>query len=367
MSLWSRLFPAPPPDLREAVVRHQYDALLKNLPVLHGVALLNLLIVDGALWTDGFDPRLYAWTVVLVLVTLVRIAQWRRRRVAPEVDLATAEQRVVTAQWLLVGVMTVMSAFVAWAIATRLFSSMVLVPTSLTLGALCVAHAMSSVPKASTNAVVLGIVPPGLAMVCFGDNASRLIGVAALTVVGLQLVFLRSGYDALIELLRLQKRLSELASFDSLTGLLARRALLHEVHERIARQAAFTLALVDLDGFKTINDTRGHAMGDALLRAVSQRFMKCGDAVGRLGGDEFVLLIDGVTEAEACEAAMERILAAAREPVEADGATLQVSASVGYATFPHDGDDGSALMRVADEAMYSAKNSGKARAMRKAR
>jgi diguanylate cyclase (GGDEF)-like protein len=293
------------------------------------------------------------------LLSLLRIAQWKQRDDA-RVELAQAQRWLSSVQLLLAVVMGVTSAFAAWTTVSKFFSSVLLVPISLTFGALCLSHAMGSLPRAAVSSV-FGIVPPAIALIIFGEGQIKLIGVSALSVVLLQIVFLRSGYAALIELLRLQKRLAELASYDSLTGLLSRRALLHAVQERVTKDAAFTLALVDLDGFKAVNDTHGHAMGDALLRAVSQRFMKCGDAVGRLGGDEFVLLIDGVDEPEA---SMEKILEAARQPVEADGATLHVSASVGYATFPLDGKDTGTLMRVADEAMYSAKNSGKARAVK---
>ena len=360
----ARLFPAPPPELHDALVQHQYRALHRTFPVLHAVSALNFLICAYALWADGFPTASYAWVAAPVLLSLVRIAQWRRD--PPQVDLAHAARRVAGVQWLLAVVMSGTSVFATWATVTHLFSSVLLVPISLTFGALCLAHATASMPLAATTSV-LGVVPPAVAMLVFGDGNTRLIGVSALSVVALQLVFLRSGYEALLELLRLQKRLAELASSDSLTGLLSRRALLHAVQERVAKQAPFTLALIDLDGFKAVNDTHGHAMGDALLRALSQRFMTCGDAVGRLGGDEFVLLLDGVTEAAAREASMEKILSAARQPVEADGATLNVSASIGYATFPEDGADTGALMRVADEAMYSAKDSGKARAVRRVR
>ncbi len=357
MGIASRVFPPPPPELRDAVVRHQYAALRDNLPVLHAVAVLNLLIANYAMWVDGFDPRLFAWTGILVVVSLVRISQWKRRVNEPALEVADAARRLRAAEWLLFSVMFATSAFAVWATATKLFSSSVLVPISLTFGSLCLAHAMSTIPVASFTAVVVGIVPPGLAMLWFGDEFTRLIAVSALSVTALKVSFLRRHYFASLELLQLQKRMTDMASFDSLTGLLSRRALLDEVQARVAKKEPFTLALVDLDGFKLVNDTHGHAMGDALLRAVSQRFMACGSAIGRLGGDEFVVLLDGTS------AHLEPILEAASSPVIVGGVALRVSASVGYSLFPADGTDVGTLMRVADEAMYSAKRSGKARAM----
>jgi diguanylate cyclase (GGDEF)-like protein len=237
----------------------------------------------------------------------------------------------------------------------------VLVPISLIFGSLCLAHAMSALPRASVVSVVFGIVPSALAMGWFGDGLTRLLCVSALTVSVLQVSFSRSSYASLLELLQLQKRMSDMASFDSLTGLLSRRAVLDELAARVTSGQPFALAMVDLDGFKAINDTRGHAMGDALLRGVSKRFLACGDVVGRLGGDEFVVLVDQISDDLSCVPRMEQILAGAREPVIVGGTTLQVSASVGYSLFPRDAKDAGGLMRVADEAMYDAKKSGKAR------
>lgn len=362
MSLWERLFPPPPPEIRDAVVRHQYTALRSNMPVLHAVAVLNLFIADYALWMDGYDVRYFGWTALLAVVSITRIVQWQKRAEAA-VDVAKAAPRVEAATWLLAAVMASTSAFAVWATATKLISSAVLVPISLTFGSLCLAHAMSAIPKASAMAAVMGIVPPGVSMLWFGDGFTRLIAISALSVSALQVIFLRRNYASVVELLQLQKRMSDMASFDSLTGLLSRRAVLDEVNARITKRDHFALALVDLDGFKTVNDSRGHAMGDALLRAVSQRFLACGDAVGRLGGDEFVVLLDGVHDEAEVSARMEKILEAAREPVVVGGATLKVTASVGYALFPRDGRESGPLMRAADEAMYAAKRTGKARAV----
>ncbi|MFT3709398.1 MAG: diguanylate cyclase [Archangium sp.] len=359
MSSW---FPAPPAEIRDAVVRQQHAALRDNMPLLHAVSVLNLLIVDGALWADGFDPRTFAWTGVVVLISVARIVQWRNR-VAQPVETAVAERQLGTVHALLLGVMLATSAFSVWATATKFFSSSTLVPISLTFGSLCLAHAMAALPRAAITSVVAGIVPSAIAMLWFGDGLSRLLGFSAITVAVLQLSFLRRNYAALLELLTLQKRMSDMASFDSLTGLLSRRVVLEEIAARVAKQQPFALAMIDLDGFKAINDTKGHAMGDALLRAVSKRFMACGDAVGRLGGDEFVVLIDGVSDDATALPRMQQILEGAKEPVIVGGTTLQVSASIGYALSPRDGVDSGALMRAADEAMYAVKRSGKARVL----
>jgi diguanylate cyclase (GGDEF)-like protein len=121
-----------------------------------------------------------------------------------------------------------------------------------------------------------------------------------------------------------------------------------------------SLLLIDLDGFKAVNDTHGHAAGDALLCEVADRLREAvrgGDLAARLGGDEFAVLLPGCTTAEADRTA-QRILEALRAPVPVDGATVGVSASIGVAA-ADPADDVESLLHDADLAMYAAKNNGK--------
>jgi diguanylate cyclase (GGDEF)-like protein len=117
------------------------------------------------------------------------------------------------------------------------------------------------------------------------------------------------------------------------------------------------VALIDLDDFKEVNDTLGHEVGDLLLIAVAQRLDACvrtEDTVARLGGDEFVVVLDGA-DPDAADQAADRMIAALRQPVMADGHELPIRASIGIAD-GNTGDDASELLRHADIAMYAAKN-----------
>lgn len=158
----------------------------------------------------------------------------------------------------------------------------------------------------------------------------------------------------------LERKLSHAAYHDPLTGLgnLARaRALLSGCYAGRRRLAAGVL-LIDLDGFKAVNDTFGHARGDALLREVAKRLRGClrdGDEVVRLGGDEFLLVLP---DGNGAEAVADRVLAELRRPLDVDGSPLTVTASVGTAlaegaASPDD------LLRNADLAMYAAKAAGR--------
>ncbi|MCU1589727.1 MAG: diguanylate cyclase, partial [Frankiales bacterium] len=151
------------------------------------------------------------------------------------------------------------------------------------------------------------------------------------------------------------------ASHDPLTGLANRVLLQERIRAALAEQHNLTTALVllDLDHFKEINDTLGHAAGDFLLERVADRLRSLsrpGDLVARLGGDEFAVLLTGLESAADAEPAAEGVLRLLSEPVEHEGLRLSVEASVGVACYPADAQDADELLRRADVAMYQAKS-----------
>jgi diguanylate cyclase (GGDEF)-like protein/PAS domain S-box-containing protein len=161
----------------------------------------------------------------------------------------------------------------------------------------------------------------------------------------------------------LEQQISHDASHDALTGLgnLARARTLLATACAPDRVGETTAMLVDLDGFKTVNDTYGHDHGDALLEAVAQRLLHCvrsGDEVCRIGGDEFLLVLAGATDgAEVTE----RILLSLRRPIVIEGKQFAIGASLGLATTA-DSSSQEDLLRNADLAMYAAKAAGRGRA-----
>ncbi|HET7547679.1 MAG TPA: EAL domain-containing protein [Usitatibacter sp.] len=165
---------------------------------------------------------------------------------------------------------------------------------------------------------------------------------------------------------RVQEDMRRRALHDPLTGL-ANRAMFLEsleraMHKARRRSAQFSLLFVDLDRFKEVNDTMGHAAGDALLKAVTERLVMAvrqSDLVARLGGDEFVILIEEHEGPEEVMIVAQKVLSMVARPVPVDWREAAVSASIGIASFPEDGEDIEALMRNADTAMYQAKERGR--------
>ena len=155
------------------------------------------------------------------------------------------------------------------------------------------------------------------------------------------------------------------ANHDSLTGL-ANRTLLwdrldHAVHLAQRHQTLVAAVLIDLDNFKTINDTFGHEAGDAVLKVVARRLqatVRDSDTVARMSGDEFVMVLVDQPSLRFTLRMVERVLRALTMPVAFGGSEIPVGASLGVAAFPHDGHTPADLVRAADMAMYRAKNNG---------
>jgi diguanylate cyclase (GGDEF)-like protein len=128
-------------------------------------------------------------------------------------------------------------------------------------------------------------------------------------------------------------------------------------HERL-----LGVAILDLDGFKQVNDRLGHGAGDQLLQAVVQRLqaqLRAGDTLARMGGDEFGLLLPGLERLDDLEVVCERLLAAIREPLEIQGEAVSISGSLGVTLYPLDDSDASTLIQHADMALYAAKDAGR--------
>ena len=164
-----------------------------------------------------------------------------------------------------------------------------------------------------------------------------------------------------------EARLTHQALHDPLTGLPNRVLFAERVRMASARRDTgnFAVIYLDLDTFKPVNDTLGHAVGDKVLVEVARRLeqlLRDGDTLARLGGDEFAVLCEGVDESEARVIA-ERVIEALDKPFEIDGRRLRQAASIGVALHPRDGQpvDPEAILRDADRAMYKAKAAGKSR------
>ena len=165
-----------------------------------------------------------------------------------------------------------------------------------------------------------------------------------------------------------QKELEHIAHYDPLTGLPNRLLLSDRLSYTIASanrlNNKLAVIFLDLDGFKPVNDTYGHAIGDELLRRIAKELktvLREEDTLARLGGDEFVGMITNFKEIKECRAVLDRLIESLSAPFLINDISIHIGASIGVAIYPDDGIEGDILVRNADQAMYSAKQAGKNR------
>lgn len=180
-------------------------------------------------------------------------------------------------------------------------------------------------------------------------------------------VLLENGrlHQSVAQLSELERQLSHLAHHDALTGVANRRLFNERLDQRVRRAGGpWAVLLVDLDGFKPVNDTHGHATGDLLLRVVAQRVERTireGDVVARLGGDEFAVLLAAVESESSAVDVADRIVTALTSPFAIGEVEVAIGASIGVAMCAGERTPAPLLLERADQALYEAKRSGKGR------
>ena len=331
--------------------------------MLLAVAAFNTCIIMAVCWHMDFPPRNYVWMSGLILYCFVRLAIWRRLLQKP-ISSERAPGIVRATTYMTAAMMAGLGAAASITFATGAFNRETLIPVSLVFGAMAVAHCFYSLRPAAIGTLLAGITPVAFSLLIVGDFNAKMQGIAMLSVELLMIRFVTAQYDRLIESLFLEQQIRQLADTDPLTGLPNRRAVMASIETELAhKDARFGIALLDLDGFKAVNDSLGHHAGDLMLLGVGGRLMDAAedsDLVGRLGGDEFIVLFRKVEDNADISARATALLAALCRPIDLDGHRLPVAASLGFAMYPENGDSIREVMHAADDALYAQKRANKA-------
>lgn len=352
------LVPLAPEAIRAEVERRQLQSIRQHVPMIYFIASLNVLIVMAVCAHTGIEPRYYLWMSVLVALAVVRATVWSRRRPA-----ALSAERVSSAlkwsAWFAFAALLVMGSFTAYTFVSGAFHRATLIPISLAFGSMSIAHCFATLRPSAVAAITLGIVPSSAVMLAVGDFDAQVQGVSMLTVAVLMIRFVAGQFDHLVTELLLQREVYDLANTDALTNLRNRRALMALIEQELGVAGnSFAIALLDLDGFKGINDRLGHLAGDALLRVVARRLAaSCGPlaTVGRLGGDEFLVLFRAVQGPDNVQARVTAMLGELCQPTDLSGEQVPVQASLGYSVCPTNGTTTAELLAAADDALYANK------------
>ncbi|MEQ8744146.1 diguanylate cyclase [Parasphingorhabdus sp.] len=234
-------------------------------------------------------------------------------------------------------------------------------PFTLAMGSLTTIYTLATIRLAAILNIIIGIMPITIILLLSGDPVGWSAAASLIMVTTFLFRLITQQNDQSIRLLVLQHEMRQLAHTDPLTGLFNRRVLAEHLERQIAvedHKRAFTVALIDLDAFKPINDQFGHAVGDQLLVEVASRLQRaCSDngIVARMGGDEFAILLspDSTISSSACA---DHILAALVPPCIVQDHVIRIQASIGIASWPRDGSTANSLLEAADQQLYAVKN-----------
>jgi diguanylate cyclase (GGDEF)-like protein len=366
-----------------ALLQARYASLQRQIPLVYLLVCANYVGLYQA--SEGqFTPELGPGFILLVII-VARLVHWvmtSRRTLAPERIQFELKRTIVLAFVISVG-------FCAWAM--QLFGVVDEAERYLVVlfvGMTCIgcAHGLSSLPSAARIPLVCMAMPFTILLIATGGSGMTAAGISLGIATLISLRMLHRQHTGFSELVRSrteialereraeaaqrraveeQDRARTIAATDPLTCLPNRRALLDAMGRLGAGGGhAGTIAMVDLDGFKPINDTFGHASGDAVLKQVGTRLRAAageGGFVARMGGDEFAILLPHCADAEAASAAGQAICAALGAPMQIYGRELRLTGSCGLAILESAAiEPGDALAR-GDTALYTAKQKGRGR------
>jgi diguanylate cyclase (GGDEF)-like protein len=356
-SLRHRFWPVVPAEVRDELAALRYERLVQQLPAVY--LTIIAVVLTAMLAADQSSPWIvrYAIPVPVVIAAAYRLQWWLRQR-GQAIEPDAARQQIVRTAALSAGICAVCSVWciASWQMAAPEQRSYY--PMFMAIGSLITAFSVSSIRLVTFANLTGGIVPIAIALLFFGTDLDR---VAAMFVAVATLFLVRMVNDQhaqLVDLLMLKHQLREQAHSDPLTGLCNRRALIAEAEAAFAAPGARpALALIDLDGFKAVNDRLGHAAGDALLIQIAERMRAAAGAaatVARLGGDEFALLL-GDGDAATLAAQTDRLLGALVPAFPIGEEVVSLGACAGMACAPQDGTSLTSLFATADKALYAAK------------
>ena len=364
-------------DFSAALLREQYRSLARLGPYVHGVVILAAvaLFVESAPTGSLLDGILLP--AALIAVSVLRLVSWFQARAGVELETLDAVRRKVRAASVLGPALTFAFALVAaistWPDGVGEFAATLV--TVWVVAAVC-AICLNVVAREASVIVVAATAPIMVALLARG--AELTLALAALIAVAAALVIrmLAENFRMFVEIVRSrfviaeQQRLAEearraaitIALTDDLTGLPNRRCFHRLLADKIGTGTEtgepFALGLIDLDGFKPVNDVHGHPVGDEVLRQVADRLARAMDGRGsavRMGGDEFAILCDRIGahgEAMALGEEIQTLLAA---PFAVQSLRIRLSCACGFALFPSCAAEPRELVRLADAALYRAK------------
>jgi diguanylate cyclase (GGDEF)-like protein len=369
-------FDAPEADFNAVLLREQYRSLARLGPYVHGIVIVAALAFFGAAPTGSLLTGMLLPTA-LIAVSVFRLSSWFKARAGVELEALDRVRRKVRAASVLGPTLTfafaLTTAISTWQGGVAEFAlALLAVWVVATVCAMClnrIAREANLIVIAATAFLIIAFVARGSGLTL---GLAPMVAIAACFIIRM----LDEHFRMFAEIVRSrfiiaeQQRVAEeareaamtIALTDDLTGLPNRRCFQSLLADRITAATetgeSFALGLIDLDGFKPINDVHGHPVGDEILKQVADRLAKAMDARGsavRMGGDEFAILCDGIGGHNEAMALGEQIQSIFAAPFVVQSRSISLTCACGFALFPSSAVEPSELVRQADAALYRAK------------
>jgi diguanylate cyclase (GGDEF)-like protein len=349
--------------LKGELEAQQFRILRTQIPILYAVLAINTGILCYSIYGSvSASLSLIIPGAFAVLIT-VRAAIWLARR-----SIEPAAGRISRYLWST----TLIAAFVSlglgiWGVILLRsdIGDKPFVPLFIAFGAIACAYCLSCLPRAAFATIFLSTTPVIGSMLTSGLAIQEAAGLNLLLIFLLILRLIGHQYQYVLDGVITHTLLKDLAYTDPLTNLANRRAFIEHLDEQLSETREETshlsVAMIDLDGFKAINDTYGHTAGDKVLVEAATRIrLVCSDCrmVARLGGDEFAVVVEDADDANRMLGVGQELVSALARPYTVDGSQLHLAASIGLA-FHEEGDAvATAIMSRADLALYDVKHAG---------
>ena len=337
----------------------QYERAYRLAPILFIVIMANSVAM--ALAVKGELPLFQQFVPPFIIIMTCAVCLFAWSKAPPPADAQVVHQLLTNAVLVATGLGLVAGFWCTNAFRETDQYRCVVAPVFIALSALVSANCLYSVPKAAIVSMVSALLPIVIVMLLFDDLGIRAMAVMLIIICALQIGVIRSKFDETVRMLLLQNEIAVTADTDMLTGLNNRRAFARDVEARLNGEGGAIVAMLDLNGFKPVNDQFGHHAGDEVLIKVASRIKTVSisaASIARLGGDEFAILFGSSVSIDQARRETEAIRAVIKLPFSIEGKFVSVSTSIGLAQSGDGITDLSALLRAADVALYADKATG---------
>ena len=371
--------PGPSPNLDEAIRHAQYRMLAAHMPHMYIASIFSGLLLAYIFSTVAPPLIVYVPMTILLVLSLMRLAYWWSPTL-PKMDSPANIYRIIhRTPYYAAFYYGLIS---AWTFGMSVYGDASHQMLAAFYVALCTLGGISfnaNLPRCVYAILIAGSAPLVVSLLATGHLLGNIFAAMYIANTLIQVVAVRRTHNDFVSAVRLRleaeisqhdtetarRDIARVANTDALTGLPNRRALLEALSNQINGAApgkVFAFALIDLDGFKPINDVYGHTAGDEVIFTVADRLKEAigsHGVVARLGGDEFGLILNEASDHDRVLQLIKNIVGTIDEPILLDQGVVRISACGGIAIFPEAALESAELLQRADEALYAAKHTGR--------